>query len=192
MSKTLTTMLAALATALATAAVSACGGTAPAALRTTPAASAPAPAAAAPANPFANWSAPCQKIAADLRNAGYTYTASGTSANWSQPSSMTYGDMVALAVGSQGADGQGSVPGADDFAHLSYVETTMGNSQAANDLGTASTGVFSYLPRALQGPRVSGRLYNRVMRETASASALSGWASADLVPVLNDCQDGIG
>jgi hypothetical protein len=45
------------------------------------------------------------------------------------------------------------------LAHLSYVETTMGNSQAANDLSSASTGVFSYLPGKLKSLRVPNRLY---------------------------------
>jgi len=57
---------------------------------------------------------------------------------------MTYGDMVALAVGSKGGGpSQIDVSERDDLSHLSYVETAMGNARAANDLGNAGTGVFS-------------------------------------------------
>jgi hypothetical protein len=181
MSRTLTMMLSALAAAPMALALTACGGTAP---KTAPAASA----AASPPNALASWSAPCRKVATDLQNAGYSYTVSGTTINWSTPASMTYGDMVAIAAGSQAAAGQGDVPEADGLAHLSYVETTMGNTQAASDLGHASTEVFTYLPAAVY----SNSLQSKVLAETARTSAVNGWTNTYLLPVLNDCSNGTG
>lgn len=203
MNKTLVTItLSGLTAASMTLAAAACGSTAPTAARTaptapaatTPAAPATSPAASAamtPPDPFASWSVPCQTVAKDLQNAGYGYnTPVGTYAianDWTAPAKMTYGEMLALAAGSKAA-GQGDVPASDDFAHLSYVENTLGNAQAASDLGDASTGVFSYLPAAA----ASNSSFNKVMREIASASAVNGWSQTDIGPVLDDCTNGIG
>lgn len=143
----------------------------------TPAAASPAApvatsAAASPA-PFASWSPVCQRVAADMEAAGYSFTA-GT--GWSAPDgAITYGGMEKLG---------------SKFSHLSYVEM-QGNAdaQVANDLGSAGLAVpLHYFPPAAQ----DNSKFNHVMHETASSGRLGGWDHRYLQPVLNDCANGGG
>jgi hypothetical protein len=53
-------------------------------------------------------------------------------------------------------------------------------------------GVFRYLPVALQSLNVANSLYDKTMKEQASASAVNRWDQKYLIPVLNDCSDGAG
>lgn len=69
----------------------------------------------------------------------------------------------------------------------------MGNEQGrADDLTTASSAVFNYLPASVQSLHASNSLYNKVMAENASAIAVNGWSTKDLLPVLTDCSNGTG
>lgn len=197
------TAMASVAAALAALALAGCGsvhsgasGTpAPKARATATPSPSQAPATATPspsanANPFANWSSTCSTLANELQSSPYdfSYTTSGTTINWSIPSSLTYGQLENLGAGTHGNK--------HDLAHLSYLANTVDNSsQLAADLGDAGMATTNpadgIIPQTVKGVSIyNNSAYDKLQREQVPASKLTTWVNKYLMPVLNDCSAG--